>query len=82
MMDRWTRGAALLGVGLAAVILPVDAVGGWGVVRDTVRVLLATTPDASRVDDLMATLEVAGVRRVRGVHVWTLGSDPPALPSM
>lgn len=54
--------------------------GGWGVVRDTVRVLLEAAPASIPLDDLIGRMEtVRGVDRVHDLHVWTIGSHEPAL---
>lgn len=72
----WTPINAMVTIVIAALM----GWGGWGVVRDTVRVLLEAAPASYAAADLAATLEaVGGVDRVHDLHVWTVGSDQPAL---
>ncbi len=52
----------------------------WGLLRDTVHVLLEGTPSGVDVDVLRtAILEADGVDDVHHLHVWSLASDAPAL---
>lgn len=72
----WTPINALVTLLIAALMFW----GGWGVVRDTVRILLEAAPAGYPIAELTATLEgVKGVDRVHDLHVWTVSSDQPAL---
>lgn len=75
-LTGWTPVNAVVTLFIAALMVW----GGWGVVRDTVRVLLEGAPAAIRPEDLTRTMEaVGGVDEVRDLHVWTVSSDQPAL---
>lgn len=52
----------------------------WGLLRDTVQVLLEGTPRGLDVGDVEQALAAApGVSAVHHLHVWDLASDTPAL---
>lgn len=72
----WTPINAVVTLVIAALMVW----GGWGVVRDTVSVLLEAAPATLRTEDLTRTLEaVSGVNRIHDLHVWAVSSDQPAL---
>ncbi len=53
---------------------------GLRLLRDATRVLLEAVPAGLSVEELAAAIEgAAGVSGVHHVHVWSLGSDTPAL---
>lgn len=75
-LTGWTPVNAVVTLFIAALMV----LGGWGVVRDTVRVLLEGAPAAIWPEDLTRTMEaVGGVDEVHDLHVWTVSSDQPAL---
>jgi cobalt-zinc-cadmium efflux system protein len=52
----------------------------WGLLRDTVQVLLEGTPRGLDVPDVeQALAETPGVEAVHHLHLWDLASDTPAL---
>ncbi len=54
--------------------------GSWGIIRDTLHVLLESTPKDISLQAIMASLEaVPGVERVHDLHAWTVGSHQLAL---
>lgn len=54
--------------------------GAWGVVRDTISILLEAAPASLPMADIIKELErVPHVERVHDLHVWTIGSHQPAL---
>lgn len=54
--------------------------GSWGIIRDTLRVLLESTPAGVSLHAITQSLEaVAGVERIHDLHVWTVGSHQLAL---
>jgi cobalt-zinc-cadmium efflux system protein len=72
----WTRADPL--ASLVVVALMVHA--AWGLLRDSVHVLLEAAPKDFDLDDVRAhLLRVGHVRDVHDLHVWTLTSDLPTL---
>ncbi len=54
--------------------------GSWGIIRDTLRVLLESTPAGVSLESITQSLEaVPGVDRIHDLHVWTVGSHQLAL---
>jgi cobalt-zinc-cadmium efflux system protein len=76
LLTGWLYIDPLLSIGIAALI----AFGAWGIVRETVNLLMEGTPPA--VDLGQVTNEIAGTERVTGLHdlhVWALSSEEIAL---
>ena len=72
----WRQADALAGMGIALLILA----SSWGILRDSVRILLEASPagiDAREVGRRMAAAE--GVVEVHDLHIWTITSGFPAL---
>lgn len=72
----WRQADALAGMGIALLIL----VSSWGILRDSVRILLEASPagiDAREVGRRMAAAD--GVVEVHDLHIWTITSGFPAL---
>lgn len=72
----WRQADALAGMGIALLIL----VSSWGILRDSVRILLEASPagiDAHEVGRRMAAAD--GVVEVHDLHIWTITSGFPAL---
>jgi cobalt-zinc-cadmium efflux system protein len=65
-----------LSIGIGCLIL-------WsslGIIRETLNILLEGAPHGMSVDEVVAALSrVDGVIDVHDVHVWSIGSDTPAL---
>ena len=54
----------------------------WGIVRETLNILLEGTPKSLKLPDVRASMEaVLGVANVHDLHVWNLGSNSVALAS-
>ncbi len=54
----------------------------WGIVRETLNILLEGTPENLLLGDIRAAMSgVAGVVNVHDLHVWSLGSNSHALAS-
>ena len=71
--SRWDPGITLL---IAVLILW----SSWGILKETVNLLLEGTPgsiDPNAVSDALAALE--GVQGVHHLHIWALGPSRPAL---
>lgn len=52
----------------------------WGIIRETLNILLEGTPRGMSVDKIVDCIsEVGGVNNVHDVHVWSIGSDTHAL---
>src|SRR5207302_7778324 len=72
LLTGWLPIDPLLSLAIAALI----AVGAWGIVRETVNLLLEGTP--REVDLAAVRTEITGTKLVTGVHdlhVWALSSD-------
>jgi cobalt-zinc-cadmium efflux system protein len=70
----WVDSALSFGIG--ALILW----SGFGIVRETLNILLEGTPRGLRVDRLEAAIRaVDGVNDVHDLHVWSIGSETHAL---
>lgn len=72
----WFRADPLISMGIAVVIV----VGAWRLLREAVDVLLEATPgglDPGAVARSIA--QVAGVRQVHDLHIWSITSGMPAL---
>ncbi|MGH9392934.1 MAG: cation diffusion facilitator family transporter [Terriglobales bacterium] len=53
---------------------------GWGVLRDTLNILLEGAPIGLRSEQVALELaEVAGVRAIHDLHIWSLGAQAHAL---
>jgi len=93
LADLWSSiGAALAGVlivtagwnaadGLAALtVCALMAWGGWGLLRDSGRVLLEAAPEGFNPDEIGRALAAQpGVCEVHDLHVWEITSGFPAL---
>lgn len=76
LLTGWTRADAI--ASLVVVVLMLHA--GWGLLRDSGRVLLEVAPEGVDLDEVRTHLqEVEHVRAVHDLHVWTVTSDLPAL---
>ena len=76
LLTGWLPIDPLLSLAIAALI----AYGAWGIVRETVNLLLEGTP--REVDLAAVQTEITGTKLVTGVHdlhVWALSSDEMAL---
>ena len=76
LLTGWLPIDPLLSLAIAALI----AYGAWGIVRETVNLLLEGTP--REVDLAAVQTEITGTKLVTGVHdlhVWALSSDELAL---
>jgi len=76
LLTGWLYIDPLLSLGIAALI----AYGAWGIVRETVNLLMEGTP--RQIDVARVTQEIASTPRVTGMHdlhVWALSSEQTAL---
>jgi cobalt-zinc-cadmium efflux system protein len=65
-----------LSIGIACLILW----SSFGIIRETLNILLEGVPQGLSPERIVAGLtQVAGVRDVHDVHVWSIGSDTHAL---
>jgi cobalt-zinc-cadmium efflux system protein len=66
----------VLSIGIGILILW----SSWGIVRETLNILLEGIPHGMSVEKIIASIKgVAGVNGVHDVHVWSIGSDTHAL---
>src|ERR1700751_5739681 len=66
-----------LSVGIGTLILW----SGFGIVRETLNILLEGTPRGMKLEKIeLAIRTVAGVNDVHDLHVWSIGSETHALP--
>ena len=76
LLTGWLYIDPILSLAIAALI----AYGAWGIVRETVNLLMEGTP--REVDLAAVTAEITGTKLVTGLHdlhVWALSSDEMAL---
>ena len=76
LVTGWRQADALAGMAIALLIVA----SSWGIIRDSVRILLEASPagiDAREVGRRMAAAE--GVVEVHDLHIWTITSGFPAL---
>jgi cobalt-zinc-cadmium efflux system protein len=65
---------------LSLIIASVILWSSWGIVRETLNILLEGTPRGLSVAEIRAVMEaVEGVVNVHDLHVWSLGSNSSAL---
>jgi len=65
-----------LSIGIGALILW----SGFGIVRETLNILLEGTPRGVKIEDVECAIrKVAGVNDVHDLHVWSIGSETHAL---
>ncbi len=72
----WWRADPLIGAGIGLFIIPRT----WGLLRETVNILLEATPSHLTLADVEAAMAgIPGVRQVHDLHVWTLTSGKHAM---
>ena len=72
----WTAVDPMLSLAIAALIV----ISGWGVLRETVNILLEGTPAGMEAEAVAADLAgVEGVQAIHDLHIWSLGSQAHAL---
>jgi cobalt-zinc-cadmium efflux system protein len=72
----WRGADPLIGAAIGAVVL----VSSWGLIRESVRILMEVAPgdcDPQKIGQAMA--DHAGVKEVHDLHIWTITSGFPAL---
>jgi cobalt-zinc-cadmium efflux system protein len=69
----WNVIDPLLAIGISAVI----AVWAWGLLKDSVNILLEVAPRGVRADDVSAELRKAipEIREIRDMHIWVITSN-------
>ena len=76
MAFGWDIADPIISIFVALLILK----GAWGLVQQTVHILMEGTPAAINLDDLKQTLQnIEGVRDVHDLHVWTITSGLDSL---
>ncbi len=67
---------------LSLIIAVMILYSSWGIVRETLNILLEGTPQTLSLGDIRASMaKVDGVAGVHDLHVWSLGSNSHALAS-
>ena len=67
----WSYADPLVALGIAALVLA----SSWSILRDSVGILLESTPRGMDAEEIgRAMVEVDGVREVHDLHVWTITS--------
>ena len=73
-------GAAWVDPALSLFVAAIIVVGVFRVMRDATDVLLEGVPRGMQVEEIRTAIGgIAGVVAVHDLHVWTLGSDAPAM---
>jgi cobalt-zinc-cadmium efflux system protein len=72
----WSYADPLVALAIAALVLA----SSWTILRDSVGILLESTPRGMDAEEIgRAMVEVDGVREVHDLHVWTITSGFPSL---
>ena len=72
----WQYADPLISVAIGILILA----SSWGILRDSVRILLEASPSDMEVEEVgQAMAALPGVKQVHDLHVWTITSGFPAL---
>ncbi len=76
LLTRWTPVDPILSVGIAVIV----ALGAWRLLRETLDILLESTPKSVCMTDLVDDIkQVRGVQSVHDLHVWSITGDMRAL---
>jgi cobalt-zinc-cadmium efflux system protein len=71
LLTGWSYADPLVALGIAALVLA----SSWTILRDSVGILLESTPRGLDAEEIgRAMVEVDGVREVHDLHVWTITS--------
>ena len=66
----------MVAVGIGLCVLP----RVWGLLKETLNVLLEGVPEGIDLDAVAAALNIVpGVRNVHDLHVWAISSDSPSM---
>lgn len=72
--QTWVDPALSIGIGFLILW------SSWGIIRETLNILLEGTPRGMSVEKIVDCIsEIDGVNNVHDVHVWSIGSDTHAL---
>lgn len=72
----WYLADPIISVGIGLFILPRT----WGLLKQAVNILMEATPEHINLEEVgKAMAQVAGVKEVHDLHVWTLTSGKYAL---
>jgi cobalt-zinc-cadmium efflux system protein len=76
LLTGWSYADPLVALAIAALVLA----SSWSILRDSVGILLESTPRGMDAEEIgRAMVEVEGVREVHDLHVWTITSGFPSL---
>jgi cobalt-zinc-cadmium efflux system protein len=76
----WATGSPIWDPIVSVVIALFIVWSSWGILKETIDILMESTPGRVRVDDLIRDVEaVPGVLDIHDLHVWALGSNVHAL---
>jgi cobalt-zinc-cadmium efflux system protein len=76
LASGWEYADPVVSVAIGLLILA----SSWTILRDSVQILLEGSPPGTDVEQVgLAMAEVAGVKQVHDLHVWTITSGFPAL---
>lgn len=75
-LTGWVWVDALVAIGIGLWVLPRT----WGLLKETVNVLLEGVPEGVDVEAVATALKsLPGVRDIHDLHIWALSSDSPSL---
>ncbi len=76
LLTGWVYADPLISVLIGILV----AASSWGVLKESVSILLEATPKGIDAEELQAKIEsVVGVTNVHDLHIWTITSGFPAL---
>ena len=76
ILTGWRYADPLIGAGIGVIVL----VSSWGLIRQSLRILLEVAPedcDPQQIGEALAAQE--GVKQVHDLHIWTITSGFPAV---
>ncbi len=76
LLTGWTPADPILSIGIAVIV----AFGAWRLLRETLDILLESTPKSVSITNLVDDIKlVRGVQDVHDLHVWSISGDMHAL---
>jgi cobalt-zinc-cadmium efflux system protein len=75
-LTGWSYADPIIGAGIGVIVL----VSSWGLIRESLRILLEVAPEDCNPQEIGQRLaEQEGVKQVHDLHIWTITSGFPAV---